>query len=197
MTATRTESRFQSRLTTAASIATVLALLVAVVAWLWPQSPANDNGTSGGQPGTGATMPGSPAPPTAASPKSAPPASEFLAGPGFPAEAGDALLVSVPRAVSDDPAFSSHPVAITCPDNQTGNQASEVTYLLRGRYLRFEATVHPYYPPDADTKAASYVLAFVDVRQRDGTFRREERGRQLTAAMGAPVVLTDARVVAG
>ena len=67
------------------------------------------------------------------------------------------MLVAVPRAVRDDPAFSSHPVAITCPDNQTGNQASEVTYLLRGRYLGFDATVHPYYPPGADTKAVSHV----------------------------------------
>jgi hypothetical protein len=107
--------------------------------------------------GTGTTAPTSTAAPTATSTEPGSPAAEFLAGPGFPAEAGGALLVAVPRAVRDDPAFSSHPVAITCPDNQTGNQASEVTYLLRGRYLRFDATVHPYYPPGADTKAVSHV----------------------------------------
>jgi hypothetical protein len=187
LTTTRTESRFHSRLTTMASIATVLALVVAVAAWWWPQSPGNGNGTSRGPSGTGTT---STAAPTVTSREPGSPAAEFLAGPGFPAEAGGALLVSVPRAVRDEPAFSSHPVAISCPDNQTGNQASAVTYLLRGRYLRFDATVHPYYPPAADTKAASYVLAFVDVRQRDGTFRREERGRQQRAATGAPADLT-------
>jgi hypothetical protein len=157
LTTTRTESRFQSRLTTVASIATVLALVVAVGAWWWPQSPEGGQGASGGQTGTGTTAPTSTAAPTATSTEPGSPAAEFLAGPGFPAEAGGALLVAVPRAVRDDPAFSSHPVAITCPDNQTGNQASEVTYLLRGRYLRFDATVHPYYPPGADTKAVSHV----------------------------------------
>jgi hypothetical protein len=187
LTTTRSESRFQSRLTTMASIATVLALVVAVAAWWWPQSPEDGNGASGGRPGTGTT---STAAPTVTSTEPGSPAAEFLAGPGFPAEAGGALLVSVPRAVRDEAAFSSHPVAISCPDNQTGNQASEVTYLLRARYLRFDATVHPYYPPDADIRAASYVFAFVDVRQRDGTLRREERGRQQRAATGAPADLT-------
>jgi hypothetical protein len=179
LTTTKAESRFSSRLATAASVATVLGLAVAIGAWWWPQSA--------GGPGAQVTQPSSGAAPQT---KSAAPNVEYLAGPGFPAEAGGAKLVAVPRAVRDDPTYNSHPIAIRCPDNRTGNQASEVTYVLRGRYLRFDATVHPYYPPGADTKAASWVFAMADVRQRDGTFHRDEAGRQQQALMEAPAALT-------
>ena len=186
MTTTKPESRFNSRLTAAASIATVLALFVAIVAWWWPRSPGGSSRTAE-QP-TSVPRTGTNTPPTGES--AADPAADYLAGPGFPAEAGGALLVSIPSAVRGDPGYNSHPIAIKCPDNRTGDQASEVTYLLRGRYKRFDATVHPYYPPSADVKAASWVFAMVDVRQRDGTFHRDEAGRQQRASMAAPASLT-------
>ena len=188
LTTTLKESRFNSRLATAASIATVLALAVAVGAWLWPRSPSGSGpSATPGSRSTGTTAAAVP-PQPGSSPGSLP--VEYLAGPGFPAEAGGALLVSVPRAVREDPAYSSHPVAITCPDNSTGDQVSEVTYVLHSRYLRFDATVHPYYPPTADTRSVTWVSAMVDVGQRDGTYRRTEAGRQRAATMTAPAALS-------
>jgi hypothetical protein len=187
LTTTKTESGFNARLAVVASVATVLGLFVAIGAWWWPRSTsgAGAQGTAGNA-GRNAATDTTPATPPHASSSNV----EYLAGPGFPAEEGGALLVSVPPAVRDEPAFNSHAIAIKCPDNRTGNEASEVTYLLRGRYRRFDATVHPYYPPDADTKAASWVYAMVDVRQRDGTFHRDEAGRQQQATMAAPAPLT-------
>jgi hypothetical protein len=185
LTTTKTESGFNSRLAVVASVATVLGLFVAIGAWWWPR-PASGPGAQGGSAGRSAGVTTSPPTQLGSSSSNV----EYLAGRGFPAEAGGALLVSVPRTVRDDPAFNSHAIAIKCPDNRTGNEASEVTYLLRGRYLRFDATVHPYYPPDADTKAATWVYAMVDIRQRDGTFHRDEAGRQQQATMDAPAALT-------
>lgn len=184
LTTTLKESRFNSRLTAAASIATVLALAVALGAWLWPRSPAGSGAPVTPHPSsTGTTVAGLPSAPGT-------PVPEYLSGSGFPAEEGGALLVSVPRAVRDDPAYASHPVAIKCPDNRPGNATSEVTYELHGRYLRFDATVHPYYPPTADTRSVTWVTAMVDIAQRDGTYQRTEAGRQREATMAAPAALS-------
>ena len=64
-----------------------------------------------------------------------------------------------------------------------------MTYLLRGRYLRFDATVRPYYPEGSDQQAVTYVTAFAGSRQEDGTLRITEVGSQKRAFSGASAAL--------
>ena len=114
-----------------------LALVVAVFAWLWPQQPGGTPAATGGGPGTGpgtVTTPGAATEPVeSAESVAGPPAATYLDSAGFPPEAGGSDVVEVPRLIRGRAGYSSHPVAIRCPTNQTGDQTSEVTYLLRGR----------------------------------------------------------------
>lgn len=174
------------RATVIGTIAGVLSLVVAIAAWQWPRSPSDPTGasapTSAARPALSSTPSGSLPTATAADPA----AVEYLDGPGFPAESGGAYLVSVPRAVRDDQDYSTHPIAITCPSNETGDQVHDVTYLLQGRYIRFDADVRPYYPPSADARSATYVTALMGKRQRDNALTITEAGKQQRATPSTP-----------
>lgn len=171
-----------------------LALVVAVFAWLWPQQPGGTPAATGGGPGTGpgtVTTPGAATEPVeSAESVAGPPAATYLDSAGFPPEAGGSDVVEVPRLIRGRAGYSSHPVAIRCPTNQTGDQTSEVTYLLRGRYVQFDATVHPYYPADSDQRAATYVTALIGIRQSDGSLDFTEAGTQKRASPTGPAALT-------
>lgn len=165
-----------------------LALVVAVLAWLWPQQP-------GGTPAVTASGPAA-APGTAAraassaTPTGGDPAVSYLDNGSFPPETGRSDVVEVPRAIRGKDGYAQHPVAIKCPTNQTGDQTSEVTYPLRGRYVQFDAIVHPYYPARADQQSATYVTALIGIRQPDGSLDFTEAGTQKRARPTGPAALT-------
>ena len=100
--------------------------------------------------------------------------------------------MSPPRAIRDDETYKPHAIAITCPSNQTGDQVHDVTYAVRGRYVTFDADVHPYYPPGADSRSATYVSVLKGVRQSDGDLRIAEVGTQTQATAAQPKPLTAA-----
>lgn len=156
------------------AVAAVLALIVALLAWLWPQQPGDEDKSAPAA--SGATSP-TPAAPTTAKPAGA----VFLNSTAFPPESGAADLVPVPRAIRGKAGWTGNEIAIRCPTNQTGDQTSEVTYLLRGRYAQFDVTVHPYYPDGADQQAVTYVTAVAAVRTSDGGLDTTVAGTQKTA----------------
>ena len=168
-----------------------LALIVAVLAWLWPQQPG---GTPTATVSRSATAPGTAtkaidsATPTRAT--GGGPAMSYLNNGNFPPETGGSDVVQVPRAIRSKAGYTSHPVAIKCPTNQTGDQTSEVTYLLRGRYVQFDATVHPYYPVGTDQQSATYVTALIGIRQPDDSLDFTEAGNQKRANPTGPAGLT-------
>ena len=85
------------------------------------------------------------------------------------------------RAIRGTAGYTGHPMAIRCPSNQTGDPVSDVTFLFRGRYVQFDAAVHPYYPDGSDQQSATYVTALTTTRQRDGTLTTTEAGSQKRA----------------
>jgi hypothetical protein len=105
-------------------------------------------------------------------------------------QAGGDRLVELPRELRGRAEYAVHPLAVKCPSNQTGDQASEVTFPLSGHYLHFEATVRPYYPPSADQRSATYVYVVKGMPQPDGTLAIREAGEQLLAAPTAPTAVT-------
>lgn len=171
------------------TLAGVLSVVVGIGAWQWPRPSADPAATAT----TGATSAPSAIDPTASgsTPVNAAPATaEYLDGTGFPAESGGAYLVSVPRAIRAADSSANHSIAVTCPTNQTGDQSRDITYVLHGRYLRFDAEVQPYYPPGSDTKSATYVTAMIGTTQKDGTLAITEAGRQQRATVIASAALT-------
>ncbi len=180
------------------SAAAVLGLLVAVVAWLWPQQPDTGPAPHGGPAMPGTTTPATGGGPitTTAAPGGTPsggvapraPAVAHLDGLG--PESGGSHVVPVPRPVRATDGFTDHPVAITCPTNQTGDRERTVTWSLKGRYLDLRADVRPWYPPDADQGAVTHVTALVGTRQRDGEISTSVGGRQQQATPTGPQPLT-------
>jgi hypothetical protein len=65
-----------------------------------------------------------------------------------------------------------------------------VTYVLSRHYRQFDATVHPYYPPDSDARSATWVTAIRSEMQRDGSLTSTEAGEQKRARPHAPATLT-------
>jgi hypothetical protein len=175
------------RATIIGTVAGVLSLAIAFAAWQWPRSPDS-------QPKDGPTTVSGANPPigSAAAAPGGSAAVEYLDGGAFPAESGGANLVSLPRAIRDDGTYKPHAVAITCPSNETGDQVHDVTYPVQGRYVQFDADVHPYYPPGADARSATYVSVLKGVRQRDGDLRITEVGAQKQATAAQPAPLTAA-----
>ena len=152
--------------------------VVAVLAWLLPvpdSAPASAPATP---------MPAIPPP---AGP-SAVAAIRYLDG--IAPQAGAADVVPLPRELRGDPAYASHPVVIRCPSNETGDEASSVTYALNSRYWRVEATVRPYYPAEADQRSVTHVLADIGVREVDGEITTRQAGAQQRARPDAPLPLT-------
>jgi len=161
-----------------------LSLVVALLAWLWPQPSDHDDRPGSRPSSTVATTGRAPVATTAV------PAAEFLDAGGPTAEAGSGRITALPRAIKADAGYANHPVAIRCPSNQAGDQVSDVTYSLLGRYAQFEATVHPYYPPNTDQGSATYVTVLTAVRDSDNTLTTSEAGSQKRASPAAPLALS-------
>jgi hypothetical protein len=106
----------------------------------------------------------------------------------FP-HSGGANMTSMPRALTGKDGYD-HPIVVRCPTNQSDDKMRSVTYLLRGRYLDFSATVRPYYSAERD--ARTYVHAVTGVKERDGTVTQQTRGTQFAATMAAPATLAAA-----
>ncbi|WP_097326829.1 hypothetical protein [Paractinoplanes atraurantiacus] len=163
-------------------IATVLGLVVALLAWLLPKQQ-QEKPAPATAPATTATTAATKAPPAVE-------AAVFLDDDRFTPEAGADRLSQIPRAVRSDAAYATHPIVIGCPSNQTGDQSAEVTYPLRGRYARLDATVRPYYPPGVDQEAVTHVTVLAGVLLKDGTIATSEAGRQKGARPGGAEPLT-------
>jgi hypothetical protein len=170
-----------------AGIATVLGtvigglgLIVALLAWLVPRQdkPAPSP--------TAAQTNGSAQRTTAASTPAPASSAVFLDAGDFRPESGVDHLTGLPRPIKDKDGYRDHPLAIRCPSNQAGNLSSDVTFLLRGRYLQFDATVHPYYPAGADQQSVTYVTVLTDTRQVDNTLTTDEVASETHAAPNAP-----------
>lgn len=176
------------RVAFAGTAAGIVGTIVAVAAWQWPKAPAE--ATNQPVPATARTNSihsnGGIASPEGRSGSTV----EYLDGGAFAAEAGSANLVALPRAVRNRQDYAAHSIVIKCPSNQTGDQVSDVTYVLHGRYGQFDADVHPYYPAGSDTKSATYVTALIGVRQPDGTLATTQTGIQQRASMGTPAALS-------
>jgi len=174
----------------ATALGTVIALvgvLVAVLAWLRPQSPAGSRTPASPtwvSPNEVSPIGGT-APPTATTPLPADAGPVFLDNGDFSPVAGGDNVVELPRGVT-----ASHAIAVTCPTNQSSDQASDVTFPLHGRYYQFDATVRPYYPKGADQQSVTHVTASTGTRQRDGTLTVAEVGSQKRATTAAPATLT-------
>jgi hypothetical protein len=166
------------RATVIGTVAGVLGLVIAIAAWQWPRSPADPPTNSSTTTTATATASRNG---TTATAKSSPEPARYLAGSGFPAESGGAFLVSVPRALANTDDFADHPIAISCPSNETGDKVHDVTFALNGHYLQFDATVRPYYPKGVDAQTATFVTALIGIRQSDGTLRISQAGIQQSA----------------
>jgi hypothetical protein len=167
-------------------------IVIAVLAWWFPQAadgPKGDRKTS-----QTAAPPATATAPAQAGTSAGPPTtgaslSVFLDT--LAPEAGRANLTALPRDLASQSGYD-HPVVVACPSNQSDDQVREVTYLLRGRYVSFLATVRPYFTAQRD--ARTYVFAIAGYRERDGTMTRQEKGRQLSATMAAPTARLTASV---
>jgi hypothetical protein len=161
-----------------------LSLVVGFLQWQLPKQPS-------GGPATAAATPASQAAAgTATAPQATAAGSLFLDQTGVKPEAGDDKLVELPRDISDKPDYNAHAIAIKCPTNETGDSDSIVTYSLLGRYVQFDATVHPYYPPEADQQSTTYVFASAVVRKRDSSLYTDREAEQRRATAQAPLPLT-------
>ena len=71
--------------------------------------------------------------------------------------AGQPRLRALPSALSGQPGYE-RAVVIACPSNDTGDQASEVTYETRSRFTQLSATLRPYREPADGVKADLFVF---------------------------------------
>lgn len=151
----------------AGTVFTALGVLVAVLAWWFPQATSEGTGTTPRRPG--ATASGT-AP--AAAPDNGRGALAVYLDTQAP-QAGREHLRQLPRALAGRPGYD-RPVVVACPTNQGGDFSREVNYPLRGRYLTFEATVRASFTAHADAKAT--VTAVAVRRERDGTSTSRQVG---------------------
>jgi hypothetical protein len=187
-TGTPAKRRRFDRLALIGTIAGVLSVIIAAGAWWWPQSPSSGaGGTAAGPPvASAAAATTAPAGTSRTSGPAAVQVPAYLDTWGIAAESGLDYLVPLPRAVKDQAGYTSHPIAISCPSNQAGDQAHDVTYVLRGRFYQFDAEVHPWYPPGPDSGSATYVTVIGAINQTDGQLVTKEAGSQKTAFLNAP-----------
>jgi hypothetical protein len=181
----------------AEKIAVVIApigIAISLLAWLRPQAAPTPNpqpSVSIPGPTTGNSSP--PGLPSSPPPSAAPPPSwDYLAGSVLSPEAGGDRVVRLPRELRTRDEYTSHPLTVKCPSNQTGDSASEITYDLRGQYLRLDATVRPFYPDPADQRAITHVTVAARYREADGELTTKDVGRQLAAEPGGEADLSAA-----
>jgi hypothetical protein len=170
--------------------------VIAVAAWQWPRSAPDGPAERNAAPGSsvsGVATAGDTASTTAAAGTagtSNPSGAQAKHLDTFSPESGGSSLVAVPRQARGAVGPGGHPVSISCPSNQTGDQERSVTYLLQGRYLGLEAEVRPYYPEGADTRSATYVTALTGTLGRDGDLTITEAGKQQRATAQQPQQLS-------
>jgi hypothetical protein len=161
-------------------------LVIATLAWLLPRSP-DPRGSTSVPP---SQAPTSSAPQASTSPAGSPKAEGSVVGVDYldmvTTQAGGDRLVELPRELRGQAQFAVHPVPIKCPTNQTSDRSSDVTYPLYGKYVRFHATVRPYYPRSANQRSVTYVYAIVGIKQKDGSLATKNVGQQLRATPTAP-----------
>ena len=181
--------RWSGIATVAGTVIGGLGLVVAILAWLLPkQNDHGDKPAAGTNAPATATSKAAPATGTGVTASAA--GAQFLDAGGLTLEAGNGRTTELPRAIKSDASYTSHPIAIRCPSNQAANQVSDVTYSLLGRYAQFEATVHPYYPPNTDQRSATYVTVLTAVREIDGTLTTKEVGSEKRAGPASPLALS-------
>ncbi|MCW3816583.1 hypothetical protein ONA91_19235 [Micromonospora sp. DR5-3] len=186
--------RPRDRATAIGTVIGALGLLVSILAWQWPKDPAADAtpppATVGGDQPAGPTT-NSPGGPTTGSQS---PSSTPSSGPGvyladLTPRNGEDKLVDIPPAVRKRPDYTSHAIAIRCPRNGS-DPATVVTYQLSRHYQRFDATVHPYYPPGSDQQSATLVTVIRGDQQPDTSVTTGEVGAEQRAQPGKPRPLT-------
>nr|MDT0656468.1 hypothetical protein [Micromonospora sp. DSM 115978] len=161
-------------------------LLVAVLAWQFPRfandqqpstTPILDRSAQSAQPPTnsGESVP----------PSGHPSAMIFLDT--LTVQTGGANLRELPPDLRGAPGYERS-IAIACPSNQNADKERSVSYVLRGRYQEFAATVRPHFTSATDSVVYAHALAAQ--RQRDGTFTWQTTGSQFNALMGRPAPLT-------
>lgn len=168
------------------TIAGVLSAAIALGAWWWPQSPPSGDARATTDSNSPVATRATTAPAGSTSGAVVQPVPAYLDSAGFTAESGLDNLVPLPRAIRGQTAYTSHPVAISCPSNQAGDQAHDVTWVLHGRFYQFDAEVHPWFPAGTDTGSATYVTAIGAITQTDGQLVTREAGNQKSAFLGAP-----------
>lgn len=167
--------------------------VIAVLAWALPRtnSDASDKADqSQRQSAPGFSDParhGSTPPAPTAAGKS--PAATVTYLDGIVPQAAGGNIVPLPRNLRDRVGFASHPLVIHCPTNETGDESSNVTFTLNGRYVRLDATVRPYYPDDADQQSVTHVLADVGIREIDAEMTTRQAGAQQRATPNSPAPL--------
>ncbi|HWG97823.1 MAG TPA: hypothetical protein VNV66_00500 [Pilimelia sp.] len=178
-------------LKTAAHIATIVAAVVAVLAWWLPRTaapePADREATRQAGPS---------GPPTAGDPTESAAARPLpTGGPATTATVPLDTLAPVsgnghrrPLPTRMTAAENPRAVVIGCPSNTSGDQTREVRYALNGRYLALHATVRPYFTSQPGSWVT--VEAVVGRPQRIGTTLVTEvagRVRGLRSAAGQPL----------
>jgi hypothetical protein len=158
---------------------------IALGAWLLPRQPKDPDLASGAQNPpqpvpAGSTPPAATVPPALTGNGNA----TYLATLG--PQSGGGNLAALPRALNGKAGYEQ-PIVVQCPTNQTGDKVRSVTYLLRGRYLDFAATVRPYYTAVKDSR--THVHARTGVKERDGTLTQQTKGTQFGATMEAPATV--------
>jgi hypothetical protein len=172
------------RLRTAAELATILALIVGLLAWLLPRDkePDRSQAKETTQPGPART---STAPPGDRVTPGTDPSPIMLntIGPSR----GRENFVALPRPLAGTDGYAD-PVIIRCPSNEAGDQTREVTWTLSGRHLRFAATARFFYDPPTDSLVD--VTPVVGTQQRNGQISTVEAGRQRLTKPGTGTELT-------
>src|SRR6266511_3043114 len=126
------DSSNQSKLAIAAAVFTIVGVLVALGAWLFPRSSSSP-GPAEGRAKTGATSTvGTPGADQTTGATGAPPSGTYLET--LTPVAGAANLRQLPRALQGQPAYA-HALTIPCASGQTSDKVHEVTYELRGPYV--------------------------------------------------------------
>lgn len=167
-----------------AGVTLVVSSAIAVGAWQWPR---DQEGAPPRWTGAPATSEPAPSPSATTAPVDAVSTSTYLADLS-PRSGGD-NLAALPRALKGTAGYD-HPVVVRCPTNQSDDKVRTVSYLLRGRYLDFSATVRPYYTGEPDSR--THVTAVSGVKERDDTLTRRTAGTQFTATMAAPAPIVAA-----
>jgi hypothetical protein len=169
-----------------AQVATILAVVVAVIAYVFPRAAGDDSDR-------GTSVPNGPVPPSAGLNQSG--RVTASQGPTEPASAERHYLTDL-RPVAgginltpapDDVTYA-HDLLIPCGSGQSDDQQREVAYAVRGNYREFRAAVQ--YGATTEPAVRAQLEVFADSRLVLGTVATSgEAERPLTARLGRPDML--------